>query len=192
MARVPIETCYGAFGLCQGLPLPEAMDARRGGVRGSPDHETGWAMDEEGSAATAPEADARFVVTVNGPAASSEVVAGLDGVREAFLQAVWRGPRDAVPDDLGAHLASLGDPAAWAAHGRGDGRPFWHWWLGLKEGSVAVQRVTAPLPADPRAAAGAAEHAARLRQVAAAVAACAAELRAATGRSGGPLRLILE
>ena len=32
MARVPIETCYGAFGLCQGLPLPEAMDARRGGA----------------------------------------------------------------------------------------------------------------------------------------------------------------
>jgi hypothetical protein len=151
-------------------------------------------MDEEGkaAAAAAPEADAPFVVTVNGPAARSEVVAGLDGVREAFLQAVWRGPRDAVPDDLGAHLASLGDPAAWAAHGRGDGRPFWHWWLGLEDGSVAVQRVTWPLPADPRAAAEAAERVEQLRQAAAALASCAAELRAATGRSDRPLRLSLE
>ena len=122
-------------------------------------------MDETGKAAAAPEADALFVVTVNGPAARSEVVAGLDGVREAFLRAVWRGSRDAVPDDLGAHLASLDDPEAWAAHGHGDGRPFWHWWLGFGDGSVSVQRVTGPLPADPRAAAG---------------------------RSGGPLRLTLE
>ena len=126
----------------------------------------GLAMDEGGKAATAPEAGALFVVTVNGPIARSEVVAGLDGVREAFLQAVWRGPRDAVPDDLGANLASLGDPAAWAAHGRGDGRPFWHWWLGFGDGSVSVQRVTAPLPADPRAA--------------------------AAGRGGSPWRLTLE
>jgi hypothetical protein len=155
-------------------------------------------MDEEGkaAAAAAPEADAPFVVTVNGPAARSEVVAGLDGVREAFLQAVWSGPRSAVPDDLGAHLAALGDPAAWAAHGRGDGRPFWHWWLGFGDGSVSVQRVTGPLPADPRAPARAAERAGQLRQAAAALAACAAELRAAAdaaaGRSGGPLRLTLE
>ncbi len=148
--------------------------------------------EEEAAAAAAPEADAPFVVTVNGPAARSEVVAGLDGVREAFLEAVWRGPRDAVPDDLGTHLASLGDPAAWAAHGRGDGRPFWHWWLGLEEGSISVQRVTAPLPADPRAAAGAAERAAHLKRVAAALKACAAELRSAGGRGEVPRRLTLE
>ena len=149
-------------------------------------------MDEEGRVAAAPEADAPFVVTVNGHAARSEVVSGLDGVREAFLRAVWRGPRDAVPDGLCAQLASLGDPAAWAAHGRGDGRPFWHWWLGLEDGSVAVQRVTGPLPADPRTAAEAAERVERLRQAAAALVACAAELRAATGRSERPLRLSLE
>ncbi len=160
-------------------------------------------MDEEAKAKTAasgadlpdadaPEAHAPFLVTVNGPAARSEVAAGLDGVREAFLQAVWRGRRDAVPDDLGAHLAALGDPAAWAAHGRGDGRPFWHWWLGFGDGSISVQRVTEPIPADPRAAAGTAERAAELRRAAAALAACAAELRAATGRSEGPLRLALE
>ena len=150
-------------------------------------------MDETGKAAAAPgEAEASFVVTVNGPAARSEVAAGLDGVREAFLRAVWRGPRGAVPDDLGAHLASLGDPAAWAAHGRGDGRPFWHWWLGLEDGSVAVQRVTCPLPADPRAAAEAAERVEHSRQAAAALKSCAAELRAATGRSDRPLRLTLE
>ena len=152
----------------------------------------GWAMDENGKAAAAPEADAPFVVTVNGPAARSEVVAGLDGVREAFLQAVWRGPRDAVPDDLAAHLASLGDPAAWAAHGRGDGRPFWHWWLGLEDGSVSVQRVTGPFPTGPRAAAEAAGRTERLERAAAALAACATELRAAAaGRGGGPLRLTL-
>ena len=146
--------------------------------------------------AEAPEAEAPFVVTVNGPAARSEVVAGLDGVREAFLQAVWRGPRNAVPDDLGAHLAALGDPAAWAAHGLGDGRPFWHWWLGLKDGSIAVQRVTGPFPADPRAAAGATERAEQSRRAAAALAACAAELRAVaaatTERSENSPRLTLE
>ena len=151
-------------------------------------------MDETGKAAAAPEADALFVVTVNGPAARSEVVAGLDGVREAFLQAVWSGPRSAVPDDLGAHLASLGDPAAWAAHGRGDGRPFWHWWLGFGDGSVSVQRLTVPLPADPRAAAEAAGRAERLRRAAADLAACAADLRAAAaaGRGESSLRLTLE
>lgn len=157
-------------------------------------------MDEEEKPAVepeagAPEADAPFVVTVNGPAARSEVVAGLDGVREAFLRAVWQGPRNAVPDDLGAHLAALGDPAAWAAHGFGDGRPFWHWWLGLKDGSIAVQRVTRPFPADPRAATEAAERAERSRHAAAALAACAAELRAmaaATERSESPPRLTLE
>lgn len=154
----------------------------------------GWAMDENGNAAAAPEADAPFVVTVNGPAARSEVVAGLDGVREAFLQAVWRGPRDAVPDGLGAHLASLGDPAAWAAHGSGDGRPFWHWWLGLDDGSVSAQRVTGPVPAGHGAAAGAAERAERLARAAEALAACAAELRAAAaaGRIEGPTRLTLQ
>lgn len=149
-------------------------------------------MDEEGEGTGAPGADALFVVTVNGPAATSEVVAGLDGVREAFLRAVWRGPRDAAPDDLGAHMASLGDPAAWAVHGRGDGRPFWHWWLGLRDGSVSVQRVTGTLPADPHAEAEAEERAERLRQAAAALAACAAELRAAAGRGGGQRRITLE
>ena len=98
-----------------------------------------------------------------------------------------------MPDDLGAHLAALGDPAAWAAHGRGDGRPFWHWWLGLGGGSVSVQRVTGPLPADPRAAREAAERAGRLKRAAAALSACAAELRAAAaGRSEGGSRLTLE
>lgn len=150
-------------------------------------------MDEEEKGADAPpEAGAPFVVTVNGPAARSVVVAGLDGVREAFLQAVLSGPRSAVPDGLDAHLTSLGDPAAWAAHGVGDGQPFWHWWLGLRDGSIAVQRVTGPLPADPRAAAEAVERAARLKRAAAALAACAADLRAAARPGGGSLRLTLE
>ena len=147
-------------------------------------------MGDEGEGAAVPEAEALFAVTVNGPAARSDIVAGLEGVREALLRAFWRGPRDGpAPDGLAAGLASLADPAAWAGHGRGDGRPYWHWWIGLGDGSVSVQRVTGPLPADPREAAGRAE---RLRRAAADLAACAAELRAAAGRGGRPLRLTLE
>ena len=149
-------------------------------------------MDDEGKDTAVPEADAVFVVTVTGPSAWAEVVSGLDGVRGAFLQAVWRGPREAVPDDLGAHLASLADPGAWAAHGRGDGRPFWHWWLGLEDGSVSVQRLTAPLPADPHALAQAAHRASRLKRTAAALAACAAELRVAVTQTREPPRMFLE
>lgn len=148
-------------------------------------------MDQEQEGA-APGADALFVVTVNGPAARAEIVAGLDGVREAFLQAVWRGPRSAVPDDLAAHLASLGDPGAWAEHGRGDGQPFWHWWLGLEDGSVSVQRVTGPPPVVAPAAGEVAERAEWLRRTAVSLAACAAELRAAAGQRGEALRITFE
>lgn len=153
-------------------------------------------MGEEAGGAAVPEAEALFVVTVNGPAARSDVVAGIEGVREALLRAFWSGTRDAAaaapPDGFAAGMESLGDPAAWAAHGGGDGRPFWHWWLGLGDGSVSVQRVTGRLPADPRAAADAAGRAERLRRASAALADCAAELRAVSGRGERPSRLTLE
>lgn len=44
--------------------------------------------------------------------------------------------------DAAAILASLEEPEIWLAHGAGDGRPYWHWWLGYEGGSVTVQRLT--------------------------------------------------
>jgi hypothetical protein len=128
-------------------------------------------MENEAARDIPPEADALFVVTVNGPAAAAEIVQGLEEVREAFLRCIWRGPRDAVPDDLDRQLASLEDAAAWAVHGQGDGKPFWHWWTGFADGSVSVQRITAALPAEDAGAAG--------RSAGVDPAACAAALREA-------------
>ena len=44
-------------------------------------------MGEEAEGAAVPEAEALFVVTLNGPAARSDVVAGIEGVREALALA---------------------------------------------------------------------------------------------------------
>ena len=134
-----------------------------------------------------PEAEALFVVTVNGPAAGAEVVPGLEAAREAILRAVWRGAQGAAPEDLGARLEALDDPGAWVPHGLGDGRPFWHWWAALGEGSVSVQRITLPLPEDPRVRA---DQSAGLRRTAAALAACAEELRQAAQAADGSLRFL--
>jgi hypothetical protein len=117
-----------------------------------------------------PEAEALFLVTLNGPAASSEVVAGLEGVQDAFLRMLWRDARDSVPEDVAGFLAALADPATWAAHGHGDGRPFWHLWRGFGEGSISVQRIVRALPPDPQAE----ERRLALRR---ALAECAAALR---------------
>jgi hypothetical protein len=97
---------------------------------------------------SAAEANSLFVVTFNGRAAHSEVVVGLEGVREAILQGIWRDQREAISDELVRQLDSLEDAAVWAAHGDGDGRPFWHFWVGFADGSVAVQRLTMPLPVE--------------------------------------------
>lgn len=43
---------------------------------------------------------------------------------------------------LGRSIASLDDPTAWAPHGSGDGRPFWHCWLWYEGSSITVQRLT--------------------------------------------------
>lgn len=131
----------------------------------------------------APGEDALFIATVNGRVARCEVVAGLDGVAEAFLQAAWSGAAGVMPEGLAALHASLRDPAAWAVHGVGDGQPFWHWWAGLGEGSISFQRLTAPLPvAEGQGPAPA--------MVAASLRACAAELRLAAQQAGGSLRIL--
>ena len=118
-----------------------------------------------------------FAVTVNGPNASAEIVRGLEGVREAVLRVVWREGREAIPRDIEGHLARLEDVVAWSDHGVGDGQPYWHWWLGLQDGSVSVQRITAPLPAEPARVAEGIECRARLVRAAEELAACGAELR---------------
>jgi hypothetical protein len=140
-----------------------------------------------------PEAEALFLVITNGPRAGAQVVAGVAGVQAAFLRILWRGPREAVPNDLAALAASVEDPAAWAAHGPGngpgDGRPFWHWQTGLPDGSVSAQRITEPLPLDPRAAAEAMRRSAAFGKAMAELADCAAILRREARRDTETLRL---
>jgi hypothetical protein len=139
-------------------------------------------MTEEEEGEAAPTRETLFVVTVNGMRARCELVAGLDGVQEALLRALWSGPGEALSQDLAGHLASLREPAVWALHGEGDGRPFWHWWAGLGDNSVSIQRLTGPVAAAPSANRA-------LHEAAAALASCAAELRSAVQHARGPLRL---
>ena len=70
------------------------------------------------------------------------MVEGIEGVKETLVRILWTDPERALLEDVAAALASLDEPAAWAAHGAGDGRPYWHWWLGYEGGSVTVQRLT--------------------------------------------------
>lgn len=105
-------------------------------------------MDEQepagGRRGSAPrEATARFVVVAQGAAPEARVVEGLEAVKDAVLRAIWREAGQAALEEAADLAGSLDDPAAWARHGAGDGRPFWHWWLGFEGGSVAVQRLTA-------------------------------------------------
>lgn len=92
------------------------------------------------------ESAAWFVVIANGTDPKASVVAGLDGVREALIPLVLAGRADLSPDSLAGMLASLEDPALWAPHGVGDGRPYWHLWVPLEAGSVSIQRLTAAPP----------------------------------------------
>jgi hypothetical protein len=91
------------------------------------------------------EATAYFAVLVQGNMPRAVVVEGLDGVKQAVLQAVWKTP-DTVLGGAAAAISTLDDPEAWAHHGLGDGRPYWHWWLGYEGGSVTVQRLTEAVP----------------------------------------------
>ena len=122
---------------------------------------------------TAPEAAARFVVIIQGTTPKAGVVEGIEGVKEAVLQLLWKEPGLAVLDQVATLLDSLGDPEAWAAHGPGDGRPYWHWWLGYEGGSVTVQRLTEALP--PRLDAGLLRSA--LSDAVGSLAGCAEDLR---------------
>ena len=95
-----------------------------------------------------PEAVACFVLIIQGSTTWAGVVQGIEGVKEALVQSLWKDPRRAVLEEVAAILASLDEPATWEVHGSGDGRPYWHWWFGYEGGSVTVQRLTEPLPSD--------------------------------------------
>jgi hypothetical protein len=108
-------------------------------------------MQERDAGQAAAEADsatagAWFVVVSQGAAPRARVVEGLAAVREAVAEAVRACGRHG-PAGVGDLVASLDDPGAWAAHGRGDGLPYWHWWHGWDGGALAVQRLTEAPPA---------------------------------------------
>ena len=94
------------------------------------------------------EAKSWFVVIMQGVRPWAGVVEGIESVREALTRFICDDPEHLVVQEVAAAIASLDDPEAWAAHGFGDGRPFWHWWLGYDGGSVTLQRLTEPLPPD--------------------------------------------
>lgn len=94
------------------------------------------------------EARSYFVVIMQGLAPWAGVAEGIEGVRGALTRIVSNNPEQHLFQEAAAAIASLDDPEAWAVHGSGDGRPFWHWWLGYDGGSVTVQRLTELLPPD--------------------------------------------
>jgi hypothetical protein len=93
-----------------------------------------------------PETAARFVVVVQGVKPWAGLAEGIDGVKETLLRVLWSDPKGALLGEVAAVIASLEDPAVWAAHGAGDGDPYWHWWFGYEGGSVTVQRLTEAAP----------------------------------------------
>lgn len=95
------------------------------------------------------EANSCFVVIIQGAKPWAGVVHGIDGVRDALTRTIYCDPQQRMLRELTIAIASLDDSEAWAVHGSGDDRPFWHWWLGYDGGSVTVQRLTEPLPSDP-------------------------------------------
>ena len=94
------------------------------------------------------EAKSCFVVIMQGLGPWAGVVEGIEGVREALTRVVCNDPEQHLFQEVATAIASLDHPEAWAVHGSGDGRPFWHWWLGYDGGSVTVQRLTGSLPPD--------------------------------------------
>ncbi len=128
-----------------------------------------------------PEAAACFVIIIQGATPRAGIVEGIEGVKDALLRHLWKEPGAAVLDQAAALIGSIEDPGAWAVHGSGDGRPFWHWWLGYEGGSVTVQRLTEPLP--PRLDAGLLRSA--VADAATALAGCARDLRQLAGEDAG-------
>jgi hypothetical protein len=94
--------------------------------------------------AATPEAKSCFVLIIQGSPPWAGVVEGVEGVRAALMRILRTGSDRALVKDAAAAIASLDDPATWAPHGSGDGRPYWHWWLGYEGGSITVQRLTEP------------------------------------------------
>jgi hypothetical protein len=89
-----------------------------------------------------PEANSCFVLVIQGTQPWAGVVEGIEGVKEALVRILWTDPQQMLLQDVAEAFASLENPEAWASHGSGDGRPYWHWWLGYEGGSVTVQRLT--------------------------------------------------
>ena len=90
-----------------------------------------------------------FVLIIQGSQPWAGVVDGIEGVKESFVRIFRNDPDQMLLLDVAAAIASLDTPEAWAMHGAGDGRPYWHWWFGYEGGSVTVQRLTKPLPPNP-------------------------------------------
>jgi hypothetical protein len=88
------------------------------------------------------EAAARFVVVAQGAVPEARVVEGLEAVKDAVLQAIWREAGQTALEEAAGLAESLDDPEEWARHGTGDGLCYWHWWFGFEGGSVTVQRLT--------------------------------------------------
>jgi hypothetical protein len=89
-----------------------------------------------------PEARSCFVLIIQGAQPWAGMVDGIDGVRETLVRVPCTDPERALIQDVASAIASLDDPEAWASHGSGDGRTYWHWWLGYEGGSITVQRLT--------------------------------------------------
>ncbi len=123
----------------------------------------------------------RFVVISQGMTPWAGLAEGLDGVKETLLRLLAGDPAEALLGEVAAAIASLDDPAAWAVHGAGDGRPYWHWWHGHEGGSVTVQRLTEATPAR----ADAARLRAALADTVAALTDCAQDLRRLAGAGEG-------
>jgi hypothetical protein len=121
-----------------------------------------------------PEAEACFTVILQGSMTWAGVVKGVAGVKETLQRLLCRGCNTMPLDQISDALVSMDDQTAWAVHGTGDGRPYWHWWLGYEGGSVTVQRLTAPLCQNQAAG----ELHATLREVADILAEYARDLRA--------------
>src|SRR3712207_4389251 len=79
-----------------------------------------------------PEVQSCFFLIIQGTTSYAGVVEGIDGVKDALIRTLCRDPEHAGLGEVAALLASLDDPAAWLAHGTGDGRPYWHWWVGFE------------------------------------------------------------
>jgi hypothetical protein len=121
-----------------------------------------------------PEAEGCFTVILQGSTTWAGVVKGIEGVKETLQRLLFKRCHGMTLEEISDTLVSMADQTAWAEHGIGDGRPYWHWWLGYEGGSVTVQRLTAPLCQDRIVG----ELRGTLHEVTGILAECARDLRA--------------